>query len=86
MMTFHTQRVPILHNFDEPCYPKNKKYLKKLDDEFHIQRVITLHTFDGPCCLRNKKYLKNMMMTSSSLPQKQEIPKKSDDDIIITLF
>ena len=26
------QRVPTLHTFDGPCYPKNKKYLKKGDD------------------------------------------------------
>ena len=26
---FHIQRVPTRHNFDEPHYPKNKKYLKK---------------------------------------------------------
>ena len=27
------QRVLTLHIFDEPCYPKNKKYLKKRDDD-----------------------------------------------------
>ena len=26
---FCIQRVPTLHTFDGPCYPKNKKYLKK---------------------------------------------------------
>ena len=33
---FHTQRVPTLHTFDRPRYPKNKKYLKKRDDEIII--------------------------------------------------
>ena len=27
---FRIQRVPTLHTFDRPCYPKNKKYLKKM--------------------------------------------------------
>ena len=30
------QRVPTLHTFDGPCYPKNKKYLKKRDDDIII--------------------------------------------------
>ena len=27
---FRIQRVPTLHTFDIPCYPKNKKYLKNV--------------------------------------------------------
>ena len=27
---FHIQRVPTLHTFDEPLYPKNKKYMKNM--------------------------------------------------------
>ena len=30
---FRIQRVPTRHTFDGPCYPKNKKYLKKHDDD-----------------------------------------------------
>ena len=30
---FRIQRVPTLHTFDRPRYPKNNKYLKKCDDE-----------------------------------------------------
>ena len=30
---FHIQRVPTRHTFDGPRYPKNKKYLKKRDDD-----------------------------------------------------
>ena len=30
---FHLHRVPTLHTFDGPRYPKNKKYLKKRDDD-----------------------------------------------------
>ena len=30
---FHIQRVPTQHTFDGPCYPKNKKHLKKCDDD-----------------------------------------------------
>ena len=33
---FHIQRVPTQHTFDGPCYPKNKKYLKKWNDDFII--------------------------------------------------
>ena len=33
---FHIQRVPTLHTFDGPRYPKNKKYLKKRDDDVII--------------------------------------------------
>ena len=30
---FHIQRVPTRHTFDGPRFPKNKKYLKKHDDD-----------------------------------------------------
>ena len=33
---FRIQRVLTLHNFDGPRYPKNKKYLKKHDDDVII--------------------------------------------------
>ena len=38
---FRIQGVPTRHTFDEPCYPKNKKYLKKWNDDviisfFHV--------------------------------------------------
>ena len=47
---FHIQRVPTVHTFDGPCYPKNKKYLKKCDDDvlvgwgikFRIQRALPI--------------------------------------------
>ena len=38
---FHIQRVPTLHTFDGPRYPKNKKYLKKRDHH---------HIFSGISC------------------------------------
>ena len=41
---FRIQRVPTRHTFDRPRYPKNKKYLKKCDDDvflvFGIERSI----------------------------------------------
>ena len=40
---FHIQRVSTLHTFNGPCYPKNKKYLKKCDDDVII-------TFSGISC------------------------------------
>ena len=33
---FHIQRVPTRHTFDGPHYPKNKKYLKKWNDDVII--------------------------------------------------
>ena len=33
---FRIQRVPTRHTFDGPLYPKNKKYLKKRDDDVII--------------------------------------------------
>ena len=33
---FYIQRVPTRHTFDKPLYPKNKKYLKKCDDDVII--------------------------------------------------
>ena len=33
---FYIQRVPTLHNFDEPIYPQNKKYLENHDDDIII--------------------------------------------------
>ena len=33
---FRIQRVPTHHTFDGPHYPKNKKYLKKCDDDIII--------------------------------------------------
>ena len=33
---FYIQRVPTLHTFDGPPYPKNKKYMKKHDDDIII--------------------------------------------------
>ena len=41
---FHIQRVPTLHTFDGFHYPKNKKYLKKCDDDI----IITF--FSGISC------------------------------------
>ena len=38
---FLIQQVPTLHTFDRPRYPKNKKYLKKRDDD------IIHHVFSG---------------------------------------
>ena len=37
---FPIQRVPTLHTFDGPCYPKNKKYRKKRDND--IQRALLI--------------------------------------------
>ena len=36
IILFHIQRVLTVHTFDGPNYPKNKKYLKKCDDDIII--------------------------------------------------
>ena len=36
IIKFCIQRVPTLHIFDRPHYPKDKKYLKKRDDDIII--------------------------------------------------
>ena len=41
---FCIQRVPTLHTFDRPRYPKNKKYLKKCDDD------VIIMVFSGISC------------------------------------
>ena len=41
---FRIQRVPTLHTFDGLCYPKNKKYLKKHDDD--IFPLLVVFTFN----------------------------------------
>ena len=33
---FCIQRVPTWNTFDGPCYPRNKRYLKKRDDDIII--------------------------------------------------
>ena len=39
------QRVPTRHNFHGPLYPKNKKYLKKCDDDIIITFVSSISCF-----------------------------------------
>ena len=38
-INFHIERVPTRYTFDGPHYPKNKKYLKKRDDDVTITFV-----------------------------------------------
>ena len=44
---FRIQRVPTLHTFDGPRYPKNKKYLKKRDDDVIIMFFSGISCFWG---------------------------------------
>ena len=37
---FHIQPVPTRHTFDRPRYPKNKKYLKKCDDDVKNKKYL----------------------------------------------
>ena len=44
---FYIQWVPTLHTFDRLCYPKNKKYLKKHDDDIIIMFFSGISYFWG---------------------------------------
>ena len=44
---FHIQQVPTMHMFDRPRYPKNKKYLKKCDDDIIIIFFLSISCFWG---------------------------------------
>ena len=46
-MKFYIQRVPNFHTFDELCYSKNKKYLKKCDDDSIITCFSSISYFWG---------------------------------------
>ena len=50
---FRIQRVPTLHTFDRPRYPKNKKYLKKMWWWHHH------HGFSGISCFWGAEVRKN---------------------------
>ena len=56
---FHIQRVPTRHTFDEPRYPKKKKYLKKHDDD-----VIITSSPDRNLS-KNTRYVENTKKQSS---------------------
>ena len=45
---FCIQRVPTRHTFDGPYYPKNKKYLKKCDDDTHWMQDLIMHPTSSP--------------------------------------
>ena len=56
---FYIQRVPTLHTFDGPRYPKNNIYLKKCDDDMSSpNRNLSKNT---------GRYVKNMNKKSSFL-------------------
>ena len=47
IIKFHIQRVPTQHTFDGLRYPKNKKYLKKHDDDIIITFFLGISCFWG---------------------------------------
>ena len=46
---FRIQRVPTRHTFDGPLYSKNKKYLKKCDDDIIIMFFQVFIIFSKVC-------------------------------------
>ena len=61
---FCIQRVPTLHNFDEPCCNKNKKYLKKMWWWCHH------HVFSGISCYVINTFLSYFMFLGQWSPSK----------------
>ena len=57
---FRIQQVPTLHTFDRPRYPKNKKYLKKRDDDTNEYPHCILLT--DPATPKTRNTWKNVMM------------------------
>ena len=54
---FHIQRVPTLHNFHRPHYPKNKKYLKKCDDDVIITFFQVFLVFGVAGSIKSMQYI-----------------------------
>ena len=61
---FRIQRVPTWHTFDGPLYPKNKKYLKKRDDESRFFRYLLFLGWWGPSkvCRVGTHWMRNLIM------------------------
>ena len=88
---FHIQRVPTRHTFDGPRYPKNKKYLKKRDDDViitffqvflvfgvagSVKSMSSGYLLDGEFNSASNEYPHCILLTDPATP-KQEIPEKT---------
>ena len=74
---FHIQRVPTLHTFDRPHYPKKKKYLKKHDDDIIITffRYFFFLGWRGPSkvCSVGTRWMWNQIPHPTSSPDQNLI-------------
>ena len=69
---FQIQRVPTLYTFDRPLYPKNKKYLKKCDDDviitfFQVFIVFGVERYVKSCSV-GIRWMRNQIMHPTSSP------------------
>ena len=71
---FPIQRVPTLHTFDGPCYPKNKKYLKKMWwwCHHHIFQVFLVFWVAGSSkvCWVGTHWMRNLIPHPTSSPDR----------------
>ena len=69
---FHIQRVPTRYTFDVPRYPKNKKYLKKQNDDVIISffQVFLVLGVEGPSkvCQVGTRWMQNLIPYPMSSP------------------
>ena len=63
-----------MHTFDGPCYPKNKKYLKKRDDDVIIMffQVFLIFGVAGPSkvCRVGTSWMWNLILHPTSSPDR----------------
>ena len=72
---FRIQRVPTRHNFEGPYNPKNKKYIKKRDDDFqHISSCFYLNfnweiSLDAELNFASNKYPLDILLMDPTTPK-----------------
>ena len=81
---FCIQQVPTLHTFDTPCYPQNKKYLKKCDDDViitffqvflvlwvagSIKSMLSWYSLDAKFNYPSNNYPHYILLTDPSTPK-----------------
>ena len=71
---FCIQWVPTWHTFDEPCYPKNKKYLENvmMMSSLHFFRYFLFLGWQGPSkvCWVGTHWMRNLIPHPTSSPDR----------------
>ena len=82
---FHIQQVPTLHTFNGPLYPKKINTWEKKTWRWHHHHVFQVFLVFGVAG-SVKSVPSGYSLDVEFNSQKQEIPKKRDDDVIIMFF